>query len=336
MRNEVTVEGGTSPLKVSLLAARAAPLAPAPFGGVEALLAGAGEAGSTEDLAFGPDGKLVLGVPGRLVLVGADGSAAFQAVTGHQLESPLGIAYDAAGNLWAADAAGKALRRISPTFEVSTVATGDGAQDFKGPNFVAIGPGGKVYLTDPCIKELMRIDPATGAVEDVLAFDGATEGGPNGIAFTADGKKAYVATENTALLCMDGAAPLDAQIAGLFAVEITDGGFGGKTAVAEDLGLFGDGVTIDAEGNVYAIFDLKKEGELALGESAVFVFPGGEGPPARLASATDVVLANLEFGAPPFDETTLYIALLAVPAFGFNARGVVTAQVGIKGQPLFK
>ncbi|MBM4387599.1 MAG: hypothetical protein FJ088_07655, partial [Deltaproteobacteria bacterium] len=331
VKNEALITDGHNILNIGISAVLDKPYAPEKFGDVENFLAAKNIEGTTEDLAFSPDGKLVLAVPDGLIFMDESGNASLQELAGDKLVSPLGIAYDSTGNLWVADSAGKALRKISPDFKVSTVLTGDGTQDFKQPNFTAIGYGGKVYLTDPCIKEILRIDPLTAKIEAIMTFDAATEGGPNGIVFDPEKKRAFVTTENIGLLCADGSVPIEDPVAGLYEIEITDQGFGAKKAVAANMGIFGDGATMDNEGNVYAIFDAKKKDEFALEESAVWIFPAEGGAPVKFISANDKILANLEFGSGAFGGKTLYISLLAVPVFGFNERGVVKFDVGIQG-----
>src|SRR5690606_9323205 len=105
------------------------------------------------------------------------------------------------------------------------------------------------------------------------------------------------------------------------------------TVVAENVGLFGDGLTFDQEGNLYVIFDTEKE--IALDESILFVLPAGGTTLRRFFALEDKVLANPAFGRGAFGETTLYLTLLAVPPFtGEDSRGVVTVEVGIPGKPL--
>jgi sugar lactone lactonase YvrE len=166
----------------------------------------------------------------------------------------------------------------------------------------------------------------------VLTFDLPTEGGPNGFAFDASGENLYVATENTRLFCPHENVELTAEIAGLFVVEVSDTGFGARAAVATNVGLFGDGVAFDAEGNLYVIFDTQMN--LMLAESAVWILPAGETELVKFLSVPDRVLANLAFGQGEFEDETLYISLLAIPVLGLPERGVERIEVGIPGLPV--
>jgi sugar lactone lactonase YvrE len=312
----------------------AEPYAPAPFGDVNAFLAGLGIAGSTEDLAFTPDGeRLLLGVPGGLLALDPQGNATQVALSGEPLDNPLGIAFDRKGFLWVADSGRRALMRVSPDGAVTTALADDGTQPLVGPNYVAIGHDDRVYLSDPCLGELIRFDPERGVVDAVLAFDLITEGGPNGFAFDLTGERLWLVTENTGLLCGHPFVPITDPIASLFAIDVGDAGFGARETIASNFALFGDGVAFDAENNLYAIFDTQRD--FMLEESAIWVLPSGSAQLEKVASVRGRVLANLAFGTPAFGEGELYIALLAVPPFTpVSARGAERLTLGIPGLPL--
>src|SRR5262249_42674862 len=173
--------------------------------------------------------------------------------------------------------------------------TPDGTRPLAGPNYVAIGPDDRVYLSDPCLGELIRFDPRTGQVDAVLAFDLPTEGGPNGFAFDVTGKKLWLATENTRLLCGHAFVGITDPIASLFAIDVDDTGFTACTAIASGFALFGDGVAFDVEGNLYVIFDTQKD--FMLDESAIWVLPAGSAQLEKFVAVHDHVLANMAFGS---------------------------------------
>lgn len=326
------VHVGPAQQTITLLAGQADPVpTSARFGDVPGWLMAEGVGGTTEDLAFTPEG-LVLGVQGGLIRLDAEGAIERMALTGEALERPLGIARDLEGNLWIADGGRNALMKVAPDGTVSEALVDDGEQPLAGPNYVAVGPDGKVYLSDPCLARLIRFDPATGQVDATLLFDEATEGGPNGFAFRGD--TLWIVTENTVLTCGHaGVAAVDAPVAGLFRVPVSDAGFGARETVAEALGVFGDGLALDEAGNVYVILD--QVANLQLAESAVWVLPTGETSLRKVLVADGVLYANLAFGQGAFGPEQLYISLLSVPPFaGAASRGVERAPVGFAGWPL--
>lgn len=326
---------------VDTLATLAAPLSPQQFGDIPALIVAEMLPGSTEDLAFDGDQRLILGIGGGLIEMDPAGNAALVPLSGDTIEAPLGVAYDTAGTLWVVDprdgptmpGAG-ALLRVSPDGEASTVLTQVGGEDLAGPNYVAIGADGDVYFSDPCLGAIFRYSPQAGTVDAEIRVDLATQGGPNGLVFSADGTELYFATESIALLCgrPDVDPTLVAPVAGLYRVDVDDAGFGAVEPIAEGMGLFGDGVAFDQLGNLYVIFDT--QADLALEESAVWVMPAGREELTKFLAASDRVFANIAFGRGDFGDGTMYLSLLAIDAFNLPVRGVERIAIGIPGAPL--
>lgn len=323
---------GTS-LEVTIRATRETTTAPEALLDLDAFLTGEGLAGTTEDLAFTADGAMLMGVPGALVRIDAAGEASLRALSGDPLTGPLGVAVDGEGGVWIADSDGSALRHVSPDGTVTTPLVDDGAEPLQAPNYVAVGPAGRIYVTDPCLGALLRYDPSEGVVDAVERFDVATEGGPNGLAFDEDGGELYVTTENTGLLCGHSVDAV-ANLAGLYALPVDEGGFGERRSIATGIGLFADGLAFDIEGNLYVAID--RVAGLSLDESAIEVLPAGSDTLLPFLSVSDRILANVAFGVGGFGETTLYVALLSVPPFTEeSARGVERIEVGIAGLPLY-
>lgn len=304
------------------------PLAHAIFADVHGYLAEAGNRGSTEDLAF-VSGEVLLGVPGAILKVAPDGAITELETSGEPLGRPLGIAVAADGVLWFADPENGALKRVGTDGVVTTVLDG-----MEAPNYVAVGPDGHVYVTDPCGAELIRVDPSDNEVVARHTFDLPTEGGPNGLAFDADGRL-WGVTESTALLCNDvDTVELTAPIAVLFALDVTERGFGERENVVESIGLIGDGLAFDVDGNLYYVAN-ENEGA-TLKECAIWVLGAGETTPTKVLVADDGTLfANVAFASDAFGSTTLYIAMLAFPGFG-DERGLRRVDVGVAGLPLLR
>ncbi|PKN56110.1 MAG: hypothetical protein CVU56_17900 [Deltaproteobacteria bacterium HGW-Deltaproteobacteria-14] len=303
---------------------------PTAFGDVDAFLTGLDREGSTEGLAFAADDTLLIGVPRGLALIDADGTAHAVDPGGVGVAHPLGLAAASDGGMWVCDSEAGALVLVGADGIARSVVDHDGDDALETPNSVAIGPDGLVYFTDSCLGRLYQIDPATGAILSRVQTDLMTQGSPNGIAFD-DAGRIWFTTENTGLLCGHADVELTAPLAGLFRVDIGSDGLGVPVAVQEHVGLFGDGLGFDAEGNLYAIFDTAIV--LNLDESIVFVLPAGETTLTRFFGVKGSILANLAFGQGEYGETTLYFSLLSVvPFVPKEARGVVRLPIGVRGR----
>jgi len=331
VRNAISVSAGDVEAEAAVEVDTAGAVTPAGFGGIDAFLAARGTEGSTEDLAFSTDGKLVLGVPGGLVALDAAGSARWVETTGDVMEKPLGLAYDQAGRLWMADIKAGTVARLGTDGVVTTVQDRDGEAVFDGPNDLAVGRDGHVFVSDPCLGRVYVLD-ADGVVLSRVTFEAAV-GGPNGVVVGPDGAL-WVATENIGLFCPGAGGDLAAPVGGLFRFPILgDGTLGPRQDIAKDVATFGDGLTFDADGNLYVIFDTVKD--FALDESIVFVLPKDGTTLRRAFAAKDRIWANLAWGIGDFGETTMYLALLAVPPFTTaEMRGVDKVGVGVRGAPL--
>lgn len=320
------------PLSITVRGTLDAPIRAEPFADVHGFLDAEGYSGgleSTEDLAFGPDG-LMLGVPGGLVHVAPDGTVTRRPVD-EGIARLWGFAYDLEGYIWGVDIEGDRMVRIAPDGSYEDRLDMVDGELLAGPNYVAVDHDGRVYLTDPCRGEIIRLDPSTDEIR-VHRFDLLTEGGPNGLAVSPDGTRMYAATENTGLLCSHEEVPIQEEIAGVYVIDLDD--FGNHTPLAEGIGLFGDGLAFDAEGNLYVVVD--RIANFQLESSVIVVFPAGESEGVDfLVAAERQIFANVAFGEGDYGETTLYIALLAVPGFSNpDSRGLERFDVGIAGLPL--
>ncbi len=337
---QIAIHAGGGTASMQVVATLPEPWTPESFGDVEAFLTAAKAPGSTEDLAFAPDGTLTMGVPGGLLQVDAAGHATQKALKGDAIVSALGIAYDADGSLWVADNKGKALRKVAPDGTVTTMLTTDGKQNLMLPNDVAVDAKGRVWLTDSCLGELMRFDPVAGKVDAIVQFDAKQQGGPNGLAIAKDGT-VWMTTENVVLACaayLDvGDFDIEDPVASLFRIDLEGDKPKPALNVAPRHGLYGDGLTFDHDGNLYAIFDRFKGFTLA--ETTVWLFMpdalAGKSPPVRFLSNGNRLYGNVVFppegpAAKAFGATSLYLSLLAVPPIA-TLRGLERFVVGIPG-----
>jgi len=351
--NRLTASAGDEAVAFETRVVLAEPLQPEPFGDIPEFLRENGYTAvddegqevflaSTEDLAFVSDDRVVLGlaagtstVTGALIEMNPAGEAALVDLEGEPLIGALGVAVDRDGVIWVADPRGPApgaLLRISTDGVVETALTAIADVDLIAPNYVAVGPDGRIYVSDPCLGEIFRYDPVTAEVDALVTMDVATQGGPNGLAFDRSGDHLYFATESIALLCMRFDLPPLDPVAGLFRVPVDAAGFGEVETIAERRALFGDGLAFDDEDNLYVIFDTQDEGMLE--ESAVWVLPAGETELVKFLANGERVYANLAWGRGGFGAETLYISLLAINEFNLPIRGIDRIDLGIAGLPL--
>jgi gluconolactonase len=170
-----------------------------------------------------------------------------------------GLYFDSEGNLWACADEKNELWQISPDGHLSTVVVKDyQGKRLNGPNDLWFDSKGGIYFTDPFYKrDWWDHDtmPQPGQYVYYLTPDRKTLSPvatdlrqPNGIIGTPDGKTLYV-------------ADIGARKTYRYAIQ-PDGTLADKTLFCE---MGSDGMTIDAEGNVYltgrgvTVFNLKGE-----------------------------------------------------------------------------
>lgn len=306
------------------------PAEPTPFGKVAAYIADHQLSGPTEDVAFAPDGQgAVMGIPGHLLLVDVAGDVTELATTGDALSQPLGMAYDSDGNLWFCDSKAHALRKMAADRSVTTLVTAVDGEALIQPNDLAVGKDGRVWFTDPCLGKLFRYDPKTKTAERLATFDLKSQGGPNGIALSPDGMDVAVTTENVTLTCGKGGAAMGDPLGALWIAPNLMGPLK-FSPLGKELGIFGDGCTYDALGNLYATFDqFELQPSIGLKASVVLVWPKGQAQPQPFLSTKKGLFANAVFGRGGFGEDQLYVALLTVPPFTpATALGLLRIAVG--------
>jgi len=126
-------------------------------------------------LAVSPDGSVYIADTnnhrvrkidhsGNIVTVAGNGAAGYGGDGGPardaQLNLPLGVAFDSAGNLYVADSANNRVRMVDGNGVISTIAGDGGAEQLLRPSAVALDPNGALFVADPGnhrIRKLVRL-----------------------------------------------------------------------------------------------------------------------------------------------------------------------------------
>jgi trimeric autotransporter adhesin len=114
-----------------------------------------------------------------------------------QLNNPVGIALDAAGNLYIADALNNVIRKVEAGTQFMTTYAGSGAQGNSGdggpaamakmyaPSSVAVDVSGNVYIADQLNNTIRKVSAATGLISNFAGNGAAGNSGDGGLAVAA-------------------------------------------------------------------------------------------------------------------------------------------------------
>jgi sugar lactone lactonase YvrE len=166
---------------------------------------------SPQDLAIGPDGDLYFATrwtatvrkvdlgSGIITTVAGNGSTGFSGdgglATSAQLDSPIGVNFDKAGNLYIADRANHRIRKVAAGTGIITTVAGTGVAGAAGnggpavsaqinaPEGVAVSGDGKIFISEMQSHRMRIVDPTTGNI-DHFAGTGSPGFAGNGTAAT--------------------------------------------------------------------------------------------------------------------------------------------------------
>jgi sugar lactone lactonase YvrE len=193
---------------------------------------------------------------------GDDGQA-----TAAKLDTPLGMALDAAGNIYIADSANDRIRKIDVvTKKITTVAGGGSPADGIGdgpaagaklefPTGLAFDKSGGLLIADRNHGRIRRYDPATGKVETIAGNGGYSEGDggpatdaglnlPYGVTVDAAGNIFFQDSSTNSIRRVDAQTKIITTVAG-------GGSYIGDGKVASSAVLLAPrGLTFDKNGNL--------------------------------------------------------------------------------------
>jgi uncharacterized protein (TIGR03437 family) len=214
------------------------------------------------------------------------------AATSAQLNSPLGVAVDAAGNVYIADTLNNVVRRVGTNGVISTFAgngtagfAGDGgaagSAQLSGPQGLAVDSGGNLYIADT---QNHRVRKVTGGNISTVAGSGtAGFGGDGGAAGSAQLNSpfgvAVDAAGNLYIAEFGNNRVRKVTTAGTISTLAGNGvsGYGGDNGQATSALLNGpQAVAVDAAGNVY-IADTANNRVRKVATSGVITTAAGNG-----------------------------------------------------------
>ncbi|WP_158590442.1 NHL repeat-containing protein [Noviherbaspirillum cavernae] len=192
-----------------------------------------------------------------------------------RFSSPRGIVVDGAGNVYVADRLNHAIRRITPSGAVATIAgaagssgSADGAGStarFNGPSGIAIDALGNLYVADTDNVAIRKITPSgdvttlAGMATESGSVDGAGStarfNGPSSIAIDATGNLFVTDTYHfpTSHSALDNSTIRKITPTGIVTTLAGSSGSLGSTDGSGTLALFyyPSGITVDAAGNLF-------------------------------------------------------------------------------------
>jgi sugar lactone lactonase YvrE len=191
--------------------------------------------------------------------------------TSAELYGPAGVAVDASGNLYIADASNNRVREVNAATGVITTVAGTGVAGYSGdggpatsaelndPSGIAVDAAGDLYIADTGNNRIREVSAKTGTITTVAGSGTKGYGGDNGLAISAELNGPYGVAINTAgnLYIADSGNNVIREVGAATGVITTvagngTGGFSGDGSPATSAELHDPlGVAVDTAGNLY-------------------------------------------------------------------------------------
>jgi sugar lactone lactonase YvrE len=160
---------------------------------------------------------------GIITTVAGDGTQGFSGdngpATAAAIDSPSGLAVDAAGNLYLSDTHNHRVRKVAIADGIITTIAGTGSPGYSGdsnaagaaavalPHGLTLDRAGNLYIADTGNNRIRRIDAVTGAITTVAGNGTQTFSGDSGLAASAalDSPRAVTASPSGLLAVADSA-----------------------------------------------------------------------------------------------------------------------------------
>jgi sugar lactone lactonase YvrE len=278
--------------------------------------------------------------------------------TAAKFNSPCAIDVDIAGNLYVADASNSAIRKITPSGVVSTIANFTSGVTF--PTGITVDFLGNVYYTDDCSK-IFKITPS-GVFS---TFAGTTQGFadgtttpkfncPRGITFDGSGNL-YVADQNNNRIRKITSSGVVTTLAGSGTIGSADGiGISAQFSKPQDIAIDGSGNLYIGGGTSLKIRKITPSGVVSTlagmgpvgsadgnGNNATFNFPSGVAIDAlgnlyvadvsnhKIRKVIPNLSASIGYSGSPFCKTLTLSQPVSLTGTGTYTGGTFTSTSGL-------